>query len=220
MDSEYRAAFRRFRSPSALVISLSILLLAVFQAERVVTELVGRDSVSGMLNSTSGSWRLLLIAVSPILHSSALHVVENLTFLIPVSLLYARRTGVSQFWMYIYGVGIFTTAIGPTIAQSLGISTALAVGISGVVYALVFQEYLYLAYAYLKRVARGELSGPLFSVFLVMTLIFFVHVRNLLQGPTVPGQSFVGHLCGALVGIPLGIYAVYSIRSDEEPWLQ
>lgn len=172
-------------------------LVATFALEQVVAARVADGGVHAFLATRSGAAALAVQVASPLLHTSGAHLAGNLLVLVPLCLLYARHTSIAEFAAGLYGFGLVANQVVPMAVELAGGDVALAVGASGVTFALASHEGLLRAWWLATRGRRDADSGLLAVLALALA---GERTAVLLAGPPAAGVSELAHLGGLAVG--------------------
>lgn len=177
-------------------------LVATFALERLVVSAVAEAGIHAYFATRSGVAGLVVQLASPLLHTSGTHLAGNLLLLVPLALLFARHTSLSEFAAGLYGFGLVANQVVPMAVELAGDEVALAVGASGVTFALAAHEALLRSWWLLTGRHRGREPAALA---LVAVAVGLERGATLLTGPAADGVSHLAHVAGFGTGAAVAV---------------
>jgi rhomboid protease GluP len=197
---------RRFLAQRPIVTwAVSAACVGAFVGE-LATDALGQTSVLLLWGANSGArvlqgevWR---VVTACLLHGSVLHLVMNLTSLLPTGAVVERWMGRTGF-----AVVLFASGVGGHVASALAARAPLSVGASGAIFGLL--GVLFVSSIRFRRHATGGLRVPL------STWLFLLLANALLS--TLPFIDVVAHGAGFVCGVVAG--GLCSPRPSREPVL-
>jgi len=151
----------------------------------------------------------LVSVLAPALHANAGHLVSTLVWFVPFGYFLERRTGRVDYVAFVALAGVLSTTLVPAVFVVFGASPGLAVGASGITFALVGRETTARSRWVLERRSLSRLQWAILAVALVG-----LSLRLLSFTSPSPGTSVVGHATGLAVGILVGVGERYVSITD------
>lgn len=195
--------FQKRGTAAGKTLTIVSLLLVVYQGLLIVVESTDTDTVAAFVQRVLSDGGPAFWVLSPFVHQAHDLLLANLIAWIPLGYLFARHTDRNFFFGHVFGVAYVTNLVAPLIPRILGIPSADTVGFSGVVYALVIQETLYIiAVAYeTSEFSLRVLASGIICVFFLALYLFLIMNPN-------PGTSIWAHGAGLCVGLMVGMYYI------------
>jgi membrane associated rhomboid family serine protease len=138
---------------------------------------------------------------APVLHATAGHLVSTLVWFIPFGYLCESRTRWEDYLGFVVLAGVLSTTLVPALVGLFGVTPGIAIGASGITYALVARE----ATARLRWVIdRRALSWRQRAILVVAMLGVVLKLLSFMSEPP-PSTSVVGHATGLVLGVIVGI---------------
>lgn len=187
-------------------VTIITVLVTVF-AYLVELELAGSTSshaAGPFLNSSLDNYQLVVLLLSPILHSSHNHIIQNLMLFIPFSYFVESRVDSSVFFLFWLIVGYLGAFCNVLVEGSIG------VGISGIMYGVVAREANFRIHSW-KDSESGfqELKHGIIWA-LAMTIIAMGIGQTVGILPVATGTAKTAHVVGIVVGF---IWSVFDLET-------
>lgn len=199
---EFIGRVSRFRNQIIATITLTTILVTIFQAEVLTANLLGHSSSQALLDSLSREAKIFLAAtVGPFIHQGPKHLTGNLGVLLVAGAYLEYEYNRNSLYTFYLGVG-YLAAWAP-----LTIGFTGAVGASGVTYGLNTWLLVHSISRPLETGYDGVVDRRVFH----LAPFFFGLVKTreaiAILG-MMDGADDVTHFFGAFVGLFLGIYFV------------
>lgn len=210
---EFIGLVSRFRNQIIATITLTALLVAIFQAEVLTANLLGYSSSQTLLDSLSRETKIFLTAtVGPFIHQGPGHLTNNLGILLVAGTYLEYEYNRYTLYTFYLGVG-YLAAWAPLTLGFTG-----AVGASGVTYGLT----IWLLVHSISRPLEMGYDGVIDRRVLHLAPLLFGLIKTreaIATHGMMDGADDVTHFFGAFVGLLLGIYFVL-VSCDFAGWLQ
>jgi membrane associated rhomboid family serine protease len=197
-------------SASSRTIIVVFVILLAFYIEVNLANAIGYSGPYSMINDAEPPALYLIQIFSPVIHSSYNHVVGNLFYLVPLSLILAYRVEIDQYFLFMYITGFSANFLFPAAFSLLGMSVGAAVGASSVTYGMASREFVVHVGSVIGGILGDDMNILSIVSFAVVSVIFLMYVSKLLQGPTGGGSSFVAHFGGSVIGFVWGAREIVS----------
>jgi len=206
-----RSDRRSVGPPCGLVtLTLAFFFILLFRIEQNVAYVLGISSrqLVGLDVFPVGA---VVQVFAPALHATPGHLISTLVWFIPFGYFLERRRGWEDYVSFVAVAGVLSTTLGPAVFLVLGVSSGLAIGGSGITYALVGRE----ATARLLWVAeRRSLSRGQWAILAIVIVgMLFRLLSFVSESPA--NTSVSGHATGLLVGILAGVGEQYVSITTE-----
>lgn len=204
---EFIGIARRFRNQIIATITLTTLLIAIFQAEVLIANLLSYSSSRALLDSFSRGTKVVLAGtVGPFIHQGPRHLTDNLGVLLVAGAYLEYEYDRDTIYIFYLGVG-YLAAWAPLTLGFTG-----AVGASGVAYGLTTWLLVHSTSRPLEMGYDSVIDWRL----LHLAPIFFglVTTREAIFG-MIDGADDVTHLFGAFIGLILGIKFVLNYHDIQ-----
>lgn len=189
---------------------LTFVFVLVFRFEQNVAYVLG-ISARQLVSLDSLRFEVMVHAFSPLLHATPAHLVSTLIWFIPFGYFLECRTRWEDYVGFVVLAGVFSSTLVPAVFVVFGVSEGLAIGASGITFALVGRE----ATARLVAVVQRRSLSQRQRVILVITVLGLL-LKSLSFAPSQPANtSVVGHATGLVVGLVAGFGERYVSISNE-----
>lgn len=193
--------FQKTRPPRGWVtLTLAFIFILIFRVEQNLAYILGM-STQQLIGVDIFPFGSIIQGLAPFLHGNANHLISTLIWFIPFGYLLECRQGWKYYIQFVIFAGILTTTFGPALFMVFGLTSGLAIGGSGITYALIAREatvrsITLVGWRNISRFEWGILSIVLFS-FLIKLMSFIT------SSPS--GTSSAAHITGFVIGFLAGL---------------
>jgi membrane associated rhomboid family serine protease len=193
-----------------VTLALTFLFVLAFRIEQNVASVFGLSTFE-LVTLDAFPVGTIVQLFAPLLHATAAHLVSTLVWFVPFGYFLERRRPWDDYLAFVFLAGILSTTFGPAVFVVLGASPGLAVGGSGITYALVARE----ATARSMSVVDGRpLTRTQWIILAIAIVGLLLSLLTMVSSP--PARtSVVGHAIGLVVGVGVGLSERYVSISPE-----
>jgi membrane associated rhomboid family serine protease len=183
-----------------VTLALTFVFVFVFRVEQNVAYVLGLSSRE-LVTLDVFPVGAVVQAAAPFVHATPGHLVSTLVWFVPFGYLLERRREWPAYVGFVLVAGVVSTTFAPAVFVVLGVADGLALGASGVTFALVGRE----ASVRLRGLrAWRSLSRRQWA--LLAAVVAALGLKLLaLAGDPAGDTSTVGHISGLLVGVLAGV---------------
>lgn len=191
-----------------VTLTLAFLLILIFRVEQNLAYILGisTQQLVGVDIFPIGS---IIQVFAPFLHGNANHLISTLIWFIPFGYLLESRVGWKYYVEFVILAGILTTTFGPAFFMLFGLTGGLAIGGSGITYALIARE------ATVRSISLDgwrNISHIEWSILSIVLLSFLIKLLSIFSSSP-SGTSSAAHITGFVIGIFAGLREETGLRS-------